>query len=72
VDQNRTEIGQQAASLLLGLIEKGTNRNKPRVILLDPNLIARESSRGRTAGGDSGRQRKSLSAAALLEAVSRD
>jgi LacI family transcriptional regulator len=49
VDQNLVEIGRQAASLLLDLIKKGTNRRKPRVILLDPALIERQSSRGRTS-----------------------
>ena len=36
VDQNLIEIGQQAASLLLDLIEKGANRRKPRVISSRP------------------------------------
>jgi LacI family transcriptional regulator len=44
VDQNRIEIGREAASLLLGVIAKGSSWKKPRVKLLDPKLIARESS----------------------------
>lgn len=62
VDQNLIEIGQQAASLLLGLIEKGAKRRKPRVILLDPKLVARESSGGRAALGRSRENRESTDA----------
>jgi LacI family transcriptional regulator len=72
VDQNRIEIGQRAASLLLGLIENGTNRKKPRVILLDPKLIARESSRCGAEARESGGNRESLGASAPLRAVSPD
>jgi len=43
VDQNRLEIGKQAASLLLELIEGKSDRS-PRLTLLKPKLIPRESS----------------------------
>ncbi len=57
MDQSRIEIGQQAASLLLDLIESGANRRKPRVIILDPKLIVRRS----TQHGDRHRRKSLLS-----------
>lgn len=42
VDQNRIEIGRTAASRLLDLI-KGGKPAKPKVILIEPTLIVRES-----------------------------
>jgi len=44
VDQNRIEIGKMAASLLLDLINNAQPK-KPKVILLEPTLVVRESSR---------------------------
>ncbi|HEV2500107.1 MAG TPA: LacI family DNA-binding transcriptional regulator [Terriglobia bacterium] len=43
IDQNRQEIGQKAASLLLELVE-GNATKKRQVILIEPRLIVRESS----------------------------
>ena len=62
VDQHLIEIGQQVAGLLLGLIEKRTSKIKPRVILLDPKLVARESSGGRARAIVSRRHSKSAGA----------
>lgn len=42
VDQNRGQIGREAGSLLLHVIEHG--HAKPRKILLEPKLVIRESS----------------------------
>jgi LacI family transcriptional regulator len=52
VDQNRSEIGQQAAALLLHSIRSGQGAAAP-VILIEPRLIARSSSlRLAQASGD--------------------
>jgi len=44
VDQNRVEIGKTAASLLLELITSGQPK-KPRIVLIEPTLAVRESTR---------------------------
>ena len=43
VDQHSTAIGESAADLLLELI-RATTAPKPRAVILEPTLIARESS----------------------------
>ena len=46
VDQKRNIIGRKAATLLLGLINR-KRPAEPRVILIEPKLIVRETSRRR-------------------------
>jgi LacI family transcriptional regulator len=45
VDQQRDMIGKKAAGLLLDLINRKRPPTRPKVILLEPRLIIRESSR---------------------------
>jgi LacI family transcriptional regulator len=71
VDQNCIEMGQRAASVLLDLIEKPRDRKKPRVILVDPKLIVRESSR-RTSNVSKSISVKGIAADSIATTVSQD
>ena len=45
VDQNSADIGREAATLALSLVESKGERPRPRTILLQPKVLARESTR---------------------------
>jgi LacI family transcriptional regulator len=50
VDQHSTSIGESAANLLLEIIQAKT-APKPRAVLLEPTVVARDSSRKSPAIG---------------------
>jgi LacI family transcriptional regulator len=48
VDQDSAAIGQKAAALALKILESKREKPRPRTILLQPRIVARESTAGRT------------------------